>query len=146
MHSLSLCLQLTLSIIYLFFFFLNDPPTTEISPLPLHDALPIVIEPSEPARKLSRFRILTLLPAAVVPASPGMFVMLIAVADIADVARSPPIARGIAVMPMPASSPQEAPLRISPPNLKACVPFVQLSVSPYCHIAVWSSKVCVLPP
>src|SRR2546427_8355568 len=25
----------------LFFFFLNDPPTTEISPLSLHDALPI---------------------------------------------------------------------------------------------------------
>src|SRR2546423_3049929 len=25
----------------LFFFFLNDPPTTEIYPLPLHDALPI---------------------------------------------------------------------------------------------------------
>src|SRR2546427_8226436 len=24
-----------------FFFFLNDPPPTEISPLPLHDALPI---------------------------------------------------------------------------------------------------------
>src|SRR5256885_6920751 len=26
---------------YLFFFFLNDPPTTEIYPLSLHDALPI---------------------------------------------------------------------------------------------------------
>src|SRR2546430_12576675 len=25
----------------MFFFFLNDPATTEISPLPLHDALPI---------------------------------------------------------------------------------------------------------
>src|SRR2546421_53197 len=30
----------------LFFFFFNDPATTEISPLPLHDALPI----SRPAR------------------------------------------------------------------------------------------------
>src|SRR2546430_12368885 len=27
--------------VYLFFFFLNDTPTPEISPLPLHDALPI---------------------------------------------------------------------------------------------------------
>src|SRR2546425_12793646 len=29
---------------YLIFFFFNDPATTEISPLPLHDALPIWIE------------------------------------------------------------------------------------------------------
>src|SRR2546422_11761842 len=28
---------------YLFFFFFNDTATTEISPLPLHDALPIFI-------------------------------------------------------------------------------------------------------
>src|SRR2546430_14397006 len=28
--------------IILFFFFFNDPATTEISPLPLHDALPIL--------------------------------------------------------------------------------------------------------
>src|SRR5256885_15240572 len=27
----------------LFFFFFNDPPTTEIYPLPLHDALPIYV-------------------------------------------------------------------------------------------------------
>src|SRR2546423_13364502 len=29
--------------LFSFFFFLNDPPTPEISPLPLHDALPIWI-------------------------------------------------------------------------------------------------------
>src|SRR2546429_8361659 len=28
-----------------FFFFLNDPATTEFSPLPLHDALPISLPP-----------------------------------------------------------------------------------------------------
>src|SRR2546430_13515764 len=31
-----------------FFFFFNDPATTEISPLSLHDALPICIEPGPP--------------------------------------------------------------------------------------------------
>src|SRR5260370_41649204 len=31
----------TLSLLLPFFFFLNDPATTEIYPLPLHDALPI---------------------------------------------------------------------------------------------------------
>src|SRR2546430_4136239 len=30
--------------IYIFFFFLNNPPPTEISPFPLHDALPIKVE------------------------------------------------------------------------------------------------------
>src|SRR2546427_10268259 len=41
-HSyISILLYLTL-----FFFFFNDPPTPEISPLPLHDPLPI---PSLPA-------------------------------------------------------------------------------------------------
>src|SRR2546429_7269175 len=29
--------------VFLFFFFLNDPAPTEISPLPLHDALPISV-------------------------------------------------------------------------------------------------------
>src|SRR2546422_1324711 len=29
-----------------FFFFLNDPPTPEISPLPLHAALPILRQPA----------------------------------------------------------------------------------------------------
>src|SRR2546422_10786780 len=30
------------SFLYYFFFFLNDPPTPEIYPLPLHDPLPIL--------------------------------------------------------------------------------------------------------
>src|SRR5260370_34002408 len=34
------------SSLFLLFFFLNDPPTPEIYPLPLHDALPISSPPS----------------------------------------------------------------------------------------------------
>src|SRR3712207_7539018 len=33
---------------FIFFFFLNDPATTEIYPLPLHDALPISPGRDEP--------------------------------------------------------------------------------------------------
>src|SRR5256885_14088828 len=40
--SLSILISLhKAGVMVLVFFFLNDPPTTEISPLPLHDALPI---------------------------------------------------------------------------------------------------------
>src|SRR5258705_13811694 len=34
-----------------FFFFLNDPATTKISPLPLHDLLPIYQAPPQPGKK-----------------------------------------------------------------------------------------------
>src|SRR2546430_13664091 len=36
-----------------FFFFLNDPPPTELSPLPLHDALPISSRHPLPASRWS---------------------------------------------------------------------------------------------
>src|SRR5256885_17115294 len=36
---------------YAFFFFLKDPPTPEIYPLPPHDALPISIKKSRPETK-----------------------------------------------------------------------------------------------
>src|SRR3989441_10493193 len=40
----------TAIIVFIFFFFLNDPATTEIYPLPLHDALPILAKGPAPAR------------------------------------------------------------------------------------------------
>ena len=42
-----------------------------------------MIEPSEPERKLSRFRILALFPVVAVPANPGWFAVLIAAVEIA---------------------------------------------------------------
>src|SRR5256886_15211762 len=44
--------QLNLTHIIFFFFFLNDPPTPEIYPLPLPAALPIWIAEGETARPL----------------------------------------------------------------------------------------------
>src|SRR2546430_17007037 len=40
-------------VIAFFFFFFNDTATTEISPLPLHDALPISSAPSTPTLAFS---------------------------------------------------------------------------------------------
>src|SRR5436309_15715579 len=94
---------------------------------------------NDPERKLSRFRILALLPEADVPASPAMFVLLIAAVGMRASGGSPPAARGIAVGAMPASRPKECPLRISAPTLNACLPFVQLTESPKVHNVV-SSK------
>src|SRR2546429_8431315 len=45
---------LTLTHLLLFFFFFNDPATTEISPLPLHDALPISPHPPSPDSEFFR--------------------------------------------------------------------------------------------
>src|SRR2546421_2710043 len=41
LYFLSSFVIVTLSLLFLLFFFFNDPATTEISPLSLHDALPI---------------------------------------------------------------------------------------------------------
>src|SRR6201999_4682263 len=41
---------------YFFFFFFNDTATTEISPLSLHDALPISYRPSRPVRAANSSR------------------------------------------------------------------------------------------
>src|SRR6516162_2492566 len=79
-----------------------------------------------------------LLPAAGVPASPGMLTEPIAVGDIPDIEVSPLVARGIVVGEIPASYPRECPLRISPPTLNACLPFVQLRESPYVNSGVVS--------
>src|SRR5581483_10983029 len=88
-----------------------------------------------------------LLPLAAVPPSPGMFVVLIAVVEIGALGASPLPARGIVVGAMPASYPSEFPLRISPPTLKACLPFVQLNESPYVQRAVVSRyELVLLPP
>src|SRR5436309_2175040 len=76
-----------------------------------------------------------------VPASPGMLVVLIAVVEIGANEVSPPVARGIVVETAPEppmSYPSEWPLRISPPSLKACLPLVQLRLSPYVHRTVVS--------
>jgi hypothetical protein len=62
---------------------------------------------NDPAKKVSRFRILALFPVVVVPASPGMFAPVMAPAGIGAAEASPPKARGIVVLPMPASYPTE---------------------------------------
>src|SRR3989441_12406028 len=41
-----------LSVSIFFFFFFNDPPTPEISPLPLHDPFPILAAPGHPHSRL----------------------------------------------------------------------------------------------
>ena len=48
-----------------------------------------------------------------------LVVLLIAPAGMAPSVVSPPSARGMVVVPKPASYPALLPLRISPPNLKA---------------------------
>src|SRR6201985_3994394 len=40
-------------LMYSLFFFLNDTPTTEIYPLPLHDALPILVWAPPPGTRLT---------------------------------------------------------------------------------------------
>src|SRR5215472_10756687 len=96
---------------------------------------------SEPDRKSRRLRITPLLPLMLVPASPGIFVVLMAIVDIGANDVSPPVALGIVVDTAPEppmSYPSEWPLRISPPALKACLPFVQLRLSPYVQRTVVS--------
>src|SRR5438128_423544 len=95
----------------------------------------------EPERKSRRLRMIALLPLVLVPASPGMLVLLTAVVDIGANGVSPPTGRGIVVATAPdppISSASECPLRISPPVLKPCFPFVQLILSPYVHKTVVS--------
>src|SRR5262245_37163448 len=104
---------------------------------------------SEPERKSRRFRIVALLPLALVPASPGMFVVLIAAVDIGANGVSPPTALGMVVATAPEppiSYPSECPLRISPPTLNACLAFVQLRLSPYVVKTVVSKYEAVAPP
>src|SRR5207248_9046719 len=96
---------------------------------------------NEPARKSRRLRMAALFPLALVPASPGMFVVLIAAVDIGAKGVSPPTALGIVVATAPEppiSYASEWPRRISPPALKACFPSVQLRLSPYVHRTVVS--------
>src|SRR5262245_26096858 len=88
---------------------------------------------SEPERKSRRLRIAALFPLAVVPARPGMLVALIAGVEIGANGVSPPTALGIVVATAPEppiSDASECPRRISPPTLNACLPFVQLRLSP----------------
>src|SRR5438128_1563040 len=104
---------------------------------------------SEPERKFSRLRMTPLFPLVLVPARPGMFVPLIAAVDIGAKGVSPPTALGIVVATAPEppiSYASEWPRRISPPALKACLPFVQLRLSPYVHRTVVSRYEVVLPP
>src|SRR5262249_6591800 len=104
---------------------------------------------SEPERKLRRLRMIALLPLMLVPARPGMLSLLIALVDIGAKDVSPPTALGIVVATAPEppiSYASECPLRISPPVLKACLPFVQLRLSPYVHKTVVSRYEVVLPP
>src|SRR5215468_10023125 len=103
------------------------------------------MELNEPERKLNRFRIRWLFPALAVPASPTMLVALIAVVEIAAFGASPPIALGKDVVATPASKPLEKERRISPPNLKVCTPFVQLSESAQDTCCVMSLY-CEVPP
>src|SRR5260221_7955086 len=46
---------MSLLFFFFFFFFFNDTAPTEISPLPLHDALPISIAPAARASKIRCF-------------------------------------------------------------------------------------------
>src|SRR5262245_50338183 len=99
-----------------------------------------VIRAIDPDRKLRRFGIVALLPLALVQASDGIVVELIAFVEIGALGASPPNACGIVVgrVAPPASNASDPCLRISPPILKACFPFVQLRLSPYVHKAVRS--------
>src|SRR5438093_12982428 len=96
------------------------------------------MELSEPARKLRSWRILWLFPVVGAPASPGMLALPIAPVAIWADGASPPIARGTAVVPTPVSFAHEFCRGIARPALNACLPFVQLNVSPYVHILVRS--------
>jgi hypothetical protein len=75
-----------------------------------------------------------------------MLALLIAAFGMAPSEVSPPTARGMLVVAMPASYPALCPRRISPPNLKAWVPFVQLSESPIVNNVVTSLYAAVEPP
>src|SRR5262245_6150682 len=95
----------------------------------------------EPARKSRRFRIAALFPLAADPARPGIFVVLIAAVEIGAKGVSPRTPLGIGVAPAPEppiSSASECTLRISPPSLNACLPLVQLRLSPYVQRTVVS--------
>src|SRR5215475_8750152 len=95
----------------------------------------------EPDRKSRRLRIAALFPLAADPARPGMFAVLIAVVEIGANGVSPPTPLGIVVATAPEppiSSASECPRRISPPALNACLPLVQLKLSPYVQRTVVS--------
>ena len=85
-----------------------------------------------------------LFPVVVVPARPGMFVLLMAPAGIAALGASPPIARGMLVVPTPESCRSEYPRRASPPNLNECFARFQLRESAHDHWLVTSLYVDVV--